>query len=188
MPAPPHPPVGSSSVPAGIPSKEFHHTERRKTEPQQASPLWTFATFATEISYSLFFFKGLFRKFNFVDGTLVYKHYINFMCTTLYFFFCIHYTVFTTKNLHQHTVDPIYPFCPPLHPFPSGTSTLFSVSMCLLLFGLFCSFILVFCFYIPHMSEIIWYLSFFIWLISLSIILSRSNTLLQMARFYIFYG
>ena len=36
------------------------------------------------------------------------------MCTTLYFYFCIPYSMVTTKNLasiHHHTVDPLYPFC-----------------------------------------------------------------------------
>ena len=97
------------------------------------------------------------------------------MCTTLYFNFCIHY-ILTTKSwvsIHPHTVDPLYPFHPPLMPFLLVTTSLFSVSMGLFLFHLICSFVLVL-FYIPHMRQIIQCLSFFIWLISLSIILPRT--------------
>ena len=82
----------------------------------------------------------------------------------------------TTKSLvsiHPHTVDPLYPFHPPVMPSLLVTTSLFSVSMGLSLFHLVCSFVLVL-FYIPHMSEIVQCLSFFIWLISLSIILSRT--------------
>ena len=35
------------------------------------------------------------------------------MCTTLYFYFCVPYSLPTTKNLvsvHHHAVDPFYPF------------------------------------------------------------------------------
>ena len=46
------------------------------------------------------------------------------MCTKLCFYFCIHYSMLTTKNLVSilhHTVDPLYPFHPPPQPpFPSG--------------------------------------------------------------------
>lgn len=57
-----------------------------------------------------------------LTALLRYIEYISFMCKTLYFSFCIHYSVCTTKNLvftHQHAVDPFYPFCPP-PPFPTG--------------------------------------------------------------------
>ena len=73
----------------------------------------------------------------------------------------------TTKSLvsiHPHTVDPLYPFHPPVMPSLLVTTSLFSVSMGLSLFHLVCSFVLVL-FYIPHMSEIVQCLSFFIWLI-----------------------
>ena len=45
--------------------------------------------------------------------------YISFMCTTLCFYFCVTYSMLTTKNLvsiHHHTVDPFYPFHPPPPP------------------------------------------------------------------------
>ena len=37
------------------------------------------------------------------------------MCTTLYFYFCVHYSVLTTTNLvsiRHHTVDSFNSFCP----------------------------------------------------------------------------
>ena len=106
---------------------------------------------------------------------------ISFMCKTLYFNFCIHYSACTAKNLvftHQHAVDPFYPFCPP-PPFPTGNnyfvlciyvfvSVWFGLFIYLFIFGWFI-------FYNLHINEIIWYLSFSIWLISLSIIPSGSN-------------
>ena len=45
------------------------------------------------------------------------------MCKTLYFYFCIPYSVLTTKNLvsiHHRTVEALYPFCPLPYPVPSG--------------------------------------------------------------------
>ena len=86
----------------------------------------------------------------FIEVTLVYN-IIQVSCIkTLYFYFCIHYSVLTTKNLvsiHRHTVDsPL-----PISPSPMLTPTLFSVSTCLFLFGLICSFILLFaCFFVLH--------------------------------------
>ena len=71
------------------------------------------------------------------------------MCTKLYFYFCILYSVFTTKNLVSvchHTVDPFYPFC---LPFPQVTTTLFSLYLCVYFYLVF-SFILFVGAYIPH--------------------------------------
>ena len=76
------------------------------------------------------------------------------MYTALYFFFCIHHSVFTTKNLvsiHHHTVGSLTHFTLPTTPSPLvTTATLFSVSMCLFLFGSIYSFILLFIFKIFH--------------------------------------
>ena len=72
------------------------------------------------------------------------------MCTTLYFYFCIHYRVLTTKNLvsiHDHTVDPLYPFCPPLCPFPfcNHYSVLCIYLFVFVWFALFIYFVLCVC-------------------------------------------
>ena len=45
------------------------------------------------------------------------------MCTTLYFYFCIHYSVLATQSLvsiRHHAVDPLHSFSPPHTPFPCG--------------------------------------------------------------------
>ena len=73
---------------------------------------------------------------------------------------------------------PLFSFCPPLTSSNLVTAILFSVSLCLFLFGLAYSFIL-FLFlcllvFIFRMGKIIWYLSFSVWLTSLSIISLRS--------------
>ena len=61
------------------------------------------------------------------------------MCTILHFDFYIQYK--SVVSIH-HTVDtPL-----PILPFPSVTTTLFSVSMCLFLFGLVSSFIFIYLF------------------------------------------
>ena len=105
------------------------------------------------------------------------------MCTTLHFYFCICYGVLTSKSLvsiHHHTVDPLYPFHPPLCPFPSGNR--YSV-LCIyvVLFGLF-----TFCFL---------FFIFHTWVKSYGICLSLPDligcpqgpsVLLQMARFHLF--
>ena len=70
-------------------------------------------------------------------------------------------TITNLVTIHLHTVDPLYPFHPPVMPSLLVTTSLFSVSMGLSLFHLVCSFVLVL-FYIPHMSEIVQCLSFFI--------------------------
>ena len=81
----------------------------------------------------------------------------------------------TSKNLVSichHAADLLSPY--PL-PAPSAlvTTSLFSVSMDLSLFGSLIHF--VFAFYIPHVNEIIWHLSFSAWsLISFSITPSKS--------------
>ena len=65
----------------------------------------------------------------------------------IYFDFCVHYIVFTTKDLvsiYDHAVEPLYSFCPPTFPFPAA----FCIYVC---FGL----VWFIYFYIPHMSEII---------------------------------
>ena len=85
----------------------------------------------------------------------------------------------STKNLvsiPHRMVDPLYPRCPPLTPSSLVTTTLFSVTTCLFLFGLLCSFIFgfsLFAVYIQCMSVIIRYLTFSAWPISLSIVPSR---------------
>ena len=94
-----------------------------------------------------------------------------FHCIMLYFNFCIHHSVLTTKDLvsaHHHKIDPLYQFCP-THPLPLLYPLLCFLYPCVCFLFLVCSF----CFYIPLMSEIIWYLSFSTWLISLRIF-SRS--------------
>ena len=66
-------------------------------------------------------FGNSFLKFV-IEVTLVYN-LICSTCTTLYFYFCIHYSILTTKKLvsiHHHTVDLLYPFHPPPSSFPSG--------------------------------------------------------------------
>lgn len=70
---------------------------------------------------------------------------MHFMCT-LYFYFCILYSMLSTKSLVSichYTVGPLYPFLPfLLTPFLLVTTTLFPVSVNL--FGLVCSFIYLF--------------------------------------------
>ena len=61
------------------------------------------------------------------------------MYTIIYFYFCISYSMITTKNLASiwcHTVDPLYSFCPlPPALSPPVTTTLFSVSVRLVWFA-----------------------------------------------------
>ena len=127
----------------------------------------------------------------FIEVTLLYDS-ICFTCTTLYFCFCIPYSVFTTKNLVSmchHTVDPLYLFFPPPHPLCSGNHhSVFCIYVFLFIWlGLFIYlfFCLLVCwfFHIAHMTDIIQYLSFSIWLISLSII-PQVPSMLQMARLH----
>ena len=71
------------------------------------------------------------------------------MCTTVYFYFFICYSMLTTKNLvsiHHYTVDPFthFPLPPPL---PLWKPLLCSLYLCVC-FGLVCSFILFFCLFI----------------------------------------
>ena len=72
--------------------------------------------------------------------------YASYMCTTLHFHFCMHYRILIIKHLVSvchHKVDPLTYFClPPTSPLV--TTTLFSVSMCLFLFGLFIFFVCLF--------------------------------------------
>ena len=94
------------------------------------------------------------------------------MCITLYFNFCTHYSMLTTKSLvstHHHRVDPH--FLLPTISSPLRQSLLCSLYLsfwfCLVRFVH-----LLLLFYSPHMSEIIWYLSFSV--ISFGIVPSRS--------------
>ena len=74
----------------------------------------------------------------------IYKcHLQNVVLLLLYTLQHSHHQKFVSVN--HHTVDSLYPFhFPHCHPSPVITLTLFSVSMCLFLFGLVCSFILLF--------------------------------------------
>ena len=101
------------------------------------------------------------------------------MCTTLYFYFYVDYSVLRTKNLvfiHHHTVYPLYPFLLPACPYPYPLVKLLLCSLyqhvyfCLVCFiHLFWFFCLFFIFHIGVKSY-----SVFVWLISFSIIPSRS--------------
>ena len=88
--------------------------QNRKQNPKTAT-VYNFIfinVFCFETVIFLFTFRFIFIKI-----TLVYN-IIRFMCTTLYFYFCIAYSMLTTKNLvsiHHHTVNPFYPFHPPHH-------------------------------------------------------------------------
>ena len=98
---------------------------------------------------------------------------ICFIFATLYFCFCICYSVLITKSLfsiHHHTVDPLCLF----YPSSPGTSTLilyiYMSVFCLVWFvHLFYSLLV---FYVPHISNITWYFPFTIFFISLRIYLS----------------
>ena len=74
------------------------------------------------------------------------------MCTTLCFYFCIHYSMLTSKNLvsiSYHTVDSLYLFHPPPYPFPSGNHyyVLCVYVFVFVWFGLFIYFVL-FCLFV----------------------------------------
>ena len=72
----------------------------------------------------------------------------------LFFYFCIHHSMLTTKNLvpiHQHRVNSLYPFCLSHCPFPSGNhySVLCIYMFVFIWFSLFIYFIyLIFIFHI----------------------------------------
>ena len=136
------------------------------------------------------------RNFGFYWGNIG-LYIMCLMCMSFYFYFYIHCSMLTTKNLGficQHAVVPVYPFAPLSHP-PLLTAILFSISVCLFLFDLFLFtcflfvFILVtlflFCSFL-HMGEVIQCLSFSIWFIVLSIIL-LGPSMLQMARPYLLW-
>ena len=98
------------------------------------------------------------------------------MWAKLYFYFCIHYSVLTTRNLvsirHiQWTPSFIISHSPP---FPLVNTTLFSVSMCLFWLFFFFIFFVCFFFFVFHRWEKSSGVSFSIWLISLSTVPSRS--------------
>ena len=86
----------------------------------------------------------------------------------------------TTKNLFSiphYTFDPLYLFfpSPTATPSPLVTTTLFSVSTCLFLFGLVCSFVLfLFISFLCSTYEWNHMVFVFLWLISLNVIPSRS--------------
>ena len=70
----------------------------------------------------------------------------------LYFYLRIHWSVFNTQtlvSLCHHTINSFTHFT---LPFPSGNHQ-FSVSKCLLLFGLFIDFVVEFAFYNPHREK-----------------------------------
>ena len=93
-----------------------------------------------------------------------------FPCTILYFYFSIHYSEFTTKGFHHHTINPLSPFCPSLlRPFFYGNY--YSVfCIYLLLFCLFFFFLLLFSY-----STDEWHLKVFVFLH-----LSRISSFLQL--------
>ena len=94
------------------------------------------------------------------------------MWAKLYFYFCIHYSVLTTRNLlsiHHIQWTPLYHFTLP--PFPLVNTPLFSVSMFVFAF----SFVHLFCLlFVFHRWEKSSGVSFSVWLISRSTIPSRS--------------
>lgn len=60
------------------------------------------------------------------------------MFALLYFILFIHNCLLTTKSLvsiHHHTVDPLYPFWPPLTPLSALVATIL-LSLCMFLFSL----------------------------------------------------
>ena len=87
------------------------------------------------------------------------------------------YLFYNWKFAPLNPLHLLHLFPPAWLPFPSKSTSLFSVSANLFLF---CSICLVF--KIPNISEIIQYF-FVVWLISLSVMPSRS-TLLKMSRFH----
>lgn len=101
--------------------------------------------------------------------------YTTYILLLIYTLQCAHH------QKHFHHLSP-YSWTPFSHlcnthptPFLLVPITLFSISTCLFLFGLFiyCG-LYFFVFYIAQMSEIMCYLSLTTWVISLSIICSRS--------------
>ena len=81
-----------------------------------------------------------------------YNNVICFMATTLYFYFWTPYNMLTIQNLvsiSHHITDPLNPsISSSLPSLPHYvTSTLCFVSMCLLLYGLVCSFYFLFGFF-----------------------------------------
>lgn len=85
------------------------------------------------------------------------------MWTILYFYFCIHYSMLTTKNLlsiYYHTVDFFYWFHPPLCPFPSGKHYFF---LCIYVFVSVWFDFCLFVFYILYVNKIIWCFSSYVW-------------------------
>ena len=94
-------------------------------------------------------FEFIYSQFIFTEETLVYI-FICFTCTK--FFIYIWYRVMTTKTLFsicQHTVDPFTHFTHSLSPPVTTTATVFFVSTCLFLFGLFI-YIFVYLFFVSY--------------------------------------
>ena len=76
------------------------------------------------------------------------------MCTTFYFYFCLHYSMLPIKRLvsmSHYTVGSPLPIPPSSLPLPPGTHYV----PCICLLSLF----ILFCFYTPCMSDIMQYLS-----------------------------
>ena len=97
-----------------------------------------------------------------IEVTLVYKFHVdNILFLLLYTLQHAHHRKFKFSSITIQLI-PFTHFAPPSPtPSPLVTTTLFSVSTCLFLFGVVCSFTLyVFFSYIPYLCEIIWYLAF----------------------------
>ena len=86
------------------------------------------------------------------------------MYTTLYFYFCIHCSVFIIKNLvsiHHHTVDPLYLFHPSPALSPLVITTQISVSKCFCLAWFVCLFCLFSIFEWNHMVFVFLHMTYF---------------------------
>ena len=106
----------------------------------------------------------LFFNYLFVEVTLATTLHKLHVYNNIFLLCTLQLTTKNSVSICHHIVDPLYLFhSPPITP-SSLVTTMFSISIYLVLF------IQVFYFFIFHMSEITWYLSFFIWLISFSLI------------------
>ena len=88
-------------------------------------------------------------------GNIDLWHYTSVTCTTLFLLYYISTTMTTTKSLASmcyHTVDPLYPIYPLLHPFSTGNHY---SALCIYMFILVCL-VCSLVFYILHRREIIY--------------------------------